>query len=142
MSSGGAADLARRLKAQAFGLGFDLVGITTLGTPATRARFDAWLDAGLHGEMAYLAGEGAELRRDTRRPHAGATHAIVLATQYGGREPSGPAFMRAEVAEFDQSAQCRAAKKNSVKKQCADQVESGWALQRFKRKGNRSSYCG
>lgn len=90
MASGGAADLARRLKAQAFGLGFDLVGITTLGAPATRTRFDAWLDAGFHGEMAYLAGDGAELRRDTRRPHAGATHAIVLATQYGGREPSGP----------------------------------------------------
>jgi epoxyqueuosine reductase len=90
MPTGGAADLARRLKAHAFGLGFDLVGITTLGPPATQARFDAWLDAGLHGEMGYLAGEGAELRRDTRRPHAGATHAIVLATQYGGREPSGP----------------------------------------------------
>ena len=64
--------------------------ITTLGEPATRTAFDAWLDAGLHGDMAYLAGDGAALRRDSRRPHAGATHAIVLATQYGGREPSGP----------------------------------------------------
>ena len=90
MGSGGAVDLARRLKAQAFGLGFDLVGITTVGEPTTRAAFDAWLEAGYHGDMAYLAGEGAELRRDSRRPHAGATHAIVLATQYGGREPSGP----------------------------------------------------
>ncbi|WP_373060711.1 tRNA epoxyqueuosine(34) reductase QueG [Gemmatimonas sp.] len=90
MSDGGAADLARRIKAQAFGLGFDLVGITTLGPPATRARFDAWLEAGYAGEMGYLAGDGAELRRDSRRPHAGATHAIVLATQYGGHEPSGP----------------------------------------------------
>jgi epoxyqueuosine reductase len=90
MTPGGPAELARRLKAQAFGLGFDLVGITTLGEPATRAAFDAWLEAGHHGEMAYLHGEGAELRRDTRRPHAGATHAIVLGTQYGGREPSGP----------------------------------------------------
>ena len=90
MSDGSAASLARRLEAQAFGLGFDLVGITTLGPPATLARFDAWLEAGYQGEMGYLAGDGAELRRDTRRPHAGATHAIVLATQYGGREPSGP----------------------------------------------------
>ena len=90
MGTDGAADFTRRLKAQAFGLGFDLVGITTLGTPATRARFDTWLEAGHQGEMGYLAGEGAELRRDTRRPHAGATHAIVLATQYGGRAPSGP----------------------------------------------------
>ena len=97
MGSGGAmgrhtttAERTQRLKAQAFGLGFDLVGITTLGEPATRTAFDAWLDAGLHGDMAYLAGDGATLRRDSRRPHAGATHAIVLATQYGGREPSGP----------------------------------------------------
>lgn len=87
---GDPADLTRRLKAQAFGLGFDLVGITTLGPPATGGQFDAWLEAGLHGEMRYLAGDGAELRRDSRRPHPGATHAIVLATQYGGREPSGP----------------------------------------------------
>jgi epoxyqueuosine reductase len=90
MGANGAADLTRRLKAQAFGLGFDLVGITTLGAPATRAQFDAWLDAGYQGAMEYLAGDGAELRRDARRPHEGATHAIALATQYGGREPSGP----------------------------------------------------
>lgn len=82
--------LTERLKAQAYGLGFDLVGITTLGEPATRARFDAWLEAGHHGEMAWLAGDGAELRRDATRPHAGATHAIVVAMSYGGREPSGP----------------------------------------------------
>ena len=97
MGEGGAAgrhtttaERTRRLKAQAFGLGFDLAGITTLGPPATRAAFDTWLEAGYHGGMAYLADEGAELRRDTHRPHVGATHAIVLATQYGGREPSGP----------------------------------------------------
>ena len=54
MGSGGAvgrhpttAERTQRLKAQAFGLGFDLVGITTLGEPATRTAFDAWLDAGL-----------------------------------------------------------------------------------------------
>lgn len=82
--------LSERLKAQAYGLGFDLAGIATLGEPATRAHFDAWLSAGLEGEMSYLAGAGAELRRDTRKPHDGATHALVLATSYGGHEPSGP----------------------------------------------------
>lgn len=82
--------LSDRLKAQAYGLGFDLVGIAALGEPATRARFDAWLEAGHHGQMAYLDGDGAVLRRDARRPHDGATHALVLATSYGGREPSGP----------------------------------------------------
>ncbi|MBL0169673.1 MAG: tRNA epoxyqueuosine(34) reductase QueG [Gemmatimonadaceae bacterium] len=82
--------LSERLKAQAYGLGFDLAGIAELGEPATRDRFDAWLAAGHHGEMAYLDGDGAELRRDARRPHVGATHALVVAMSYGGREPSGP----------------------------------------------------
>ena len=61
-----------------------------LGEPTTRAAFDAWIERGRHGEMAYLTGDGAELRRDARRPHVGATHALVLAMSYGGREPSGP----------------------------------------------------
>ncbi len=82
--------LSERLKAQAYGLGFDLAGIAALGEPATRAQFDNWLTAGHHGTMAYLDGTGAELRRDARRPHPGATHALVVAMSYGGREPSGP----------------------------------------------------
>lgn len=81
--------LSRRLIAQAYGLGFDAAGITSLGVPATRDAFDKWISEGRHGEMAYLAGNGADLRRDTRKPHDGATHAIVLASSYGGREPSG-----------------------------------------------------
>jgi len=82
--------ITERVKAQAYGLGFDLVGIAALGEPATRAAFDAWLAAGMHGEMGYLDGHGAALRRDARLPHAGATHAIVLAMNYGGAAPSGP----------------------------------------------------
>jgi epoxyqueuosine reductase len=39
--------------------------------------------------MGYLA-RGAEKRRDTRRPLPGTTHALVVALDYGGREPSGP----------------------------------------------------
>ena len=79
-----------RVKAQAYGLGFDLAGIAALGEPATRAAFDTWIAAGKHGEMGYLGGLGAELRRDARRPHPGATHAIVLAMNYCGSTPSGP----------------------------------------------------
>lgn len=71
-------------------MGFDAAGIAPLGEPATRAAFDLWLSAGHHASMAYLDGEGAQLRRDASRPHPGATHAIVVAASYGGREPSGP----------------------------------------------------
>lgn len=84
------AGLSHRLLAHAYGLGFDAAGIAKLGEPATRAAFDAWIAEGRHGEMGYLAGEGAVLRRDARLPHPGATYAVVVAASYGGREPSGP----------------------------------------------------
>ena len=84
-----APSLSERIKAQAYGLGFDLAGIAELGTPDTVAQFDAWLASGNDATMQYLRDEGAELRRDTRRPHAGATHAVVVAMNYGGTEPSG-----------------------------------------------------
>ena len=77
------------IKAQAYGLGFDLVGIATLGPAETAAAFDAWIARGYAGEMAYLP-RNAEKRRDTRLPFPGATTAIVVAMNYGGAEPSGP----------------------------------------------------
>ena len=78
-----------RLKAQALGFGFDLVGITTLGPVESAPRLERWLEAGHHGEMEYLA-RGAELRRDTTRPEPGMRSALVVAMEYGGREPTGP----------------------------------------------------
>jgi epoxyqueuosine reductase len=73
--------LEDRLKAAAYGLGFDLCGIAAFGPADTAAQFDAWLAAGYHGEMAYLA---------RRRQVTGVTHAIVVALDYGGKEPDGP----------------------------------------------------
>src|SRR5687768_12448301 len=83
------AALEHRLKAQAFALGFDLVGITPLGPAETADAFESWLAAGHAGEMGYLE-RGAEKRRDTRNPVPGTSSAIVVAMNYGGREPSGP----------------------------------------------------
>ncbi len=83
------ATLAGLAKAHAFALGFDLVGITSLGSATTADAFDAWIAAGRAGDMHYLE-RGAEQRRDTRRPLPGTTHAIVVALDYGGKEPSGP----------------------------------------------------
>ena len=84
-----AATMAQLAKAHAFALGFDLAGITALGPADTANAFDEWIDAGRSGEMTYLA-RGAEKRRDSRRPVPGTTHALVVALDYGGREPSGP----------------------------------------------------
>jgi epoxyqueuosine reductase len=77
------------IKAQAFGLGFDLVGITDLGPMATTGAFDAWLARGYAGDMGYIP-RTAEKRRDSRLPYDGTTHAVVVAMNYGGREPAGP----------------------------------------------------
>ena len=81
--------LTHLLKAQAFGLGFDLVGIARLGEAATAREFERWLDAGHAGEMGWLE-RGRATRLDTRRPAPGATSAVVVALDYGGREPTGP----------------------------------------------------
>src|SRR6185437_12248935 len=84
-----AASLEAAIKAQSYGLGFDLVGITTTGPAASAAVFDEWLARGYAGEMGYMA-RTAEARRDSRRPVVGAASAIVVGMSYGGREPPGP----------------------------------------------------
>ena len=81
--------LAQLAKGNAYALGFDLVGITELGPVETAPAFDAWVEAGRAGSMAYLE-RGAAKRHDTRLPLPGTTHAIVVGMDYGGKEPSGP----------------------------------------------------
>ncbi len=77
------------IKAQAYGLGFDLAGITALGPMETADKFEAWIAKGHAGEMDYL-NRGAEKRRDSRLPLSGTISAIVVGLSYGGREPTGP----------------------------------------------------
>jgi epoxyqueuosine reductase len=84
-----AASLESRIKEHAASLGFDPVGITTLGPAQTHGAFTRWLERGWAGEMAYLE-RGAEKRRDTRLPVPGARSAVVVGQDYGGREPAGP----------------------------------------------------
>jgi epoxyqueuosine reductase len=77
------------IKAQAYGLGFDLVGIARLGPAETAGAFDEWLARGYAGEMDYMP-RTAEKRRDSRSPLPTAKSAIVVGLDYGGREASGP----------------------------------------------------
>jgi epoxyqueuosine reductase len=77
------------IKAQAYGLGFDLVGIATLGSVETAGFFDDWIASGYAGQMDYLE-RGSVKRRDSRLPVPGALSAIVVGLGYGGRSPSGP----------------------------------------------------
>ena len=77
------------IKAQAYGIGFDLVGITRLGTADTAAHFDEWIAREYAGDMDYLP-RGAGKRRDTRLPFPGAQSAIVVGLNYGGTSAPGP----------------------------------------------------
>lgn len=81
--------IAPLIKAQAYGLGFDLAGITKLGPAETAPQFESWLYRGYAGEMQYMS-RGAEKRMDTRLPFPSAKSAIVVGLDYGGRAPSGP----------------------------------------------------
>jgi epoxyqueuosine reductase len=81
--------LETRIKAHAYGLGFDLCGIATLGPAPTAAHFDRWLAHGYAGEMYYLK-RWADRRQDTRRPARGMRSAVVVTLDYGGRTPAGP----------------------------------------------------
>jgi epoxyqueuosine reductase len=81
--------LEHRIKTRAAQLGFDPVGITRLGPAPTFGAFERWLAQGYAGEMAYLE-RGADKRRDSRLPFAGVTSAIVVALNYGGKQPPGP----------------------------------------------------
>lgn len=93
------ATLSRSIRAQAFGLGFDLVGLTSLGPVGTAPEFETWLARGRAGDMDYLR-RGALPRRDTRLPVAGAVSAVVVALDYGGGEPSGPVARYARGADY------------------------------------------
>lgn len=83
------APLEPLLKAQAFGLGFDLAGVARLGEVETADTFEAWLRRGYAGDMHYLP-RWADKRRDTRLPFPGVSSAVVVALNYGGTQPSGP----------------------------------------------------
>ena len=84
----GATSVATQLKAQAYGLGFDLAGVATLGPADTADRFDAWLAQGFAGSMSYME-RHADVRRDSRLPQEGMRSALVVGLNYGGRQPSG-----------------------------------------------------
>jgi len=74
------------LQARAQALGFDACRITTAAPPESAPHFARWLDAGRHGEMAYLPRNAAR-RMDPQRVLPGARSIIVLATAYGDTTP-------------------------------------------------------
>ena len=60
-------ELTQAVKEEARRLGFGMVGVTTPDPPAHYLDFAAWIAAGKHGEMDYLASDGSLERRANPR---------------------------------------------------------------------------
>ena len=87
---------------RALALGFDACRITAAEPPDGAARFEAWLAAGHHGAMDYLARNAAK-RVDPQRVLPGARSVIVLAASYGHSTtplPANQAASHGEIARY------------------------------------------
>ena len=75
--------LTEAVKEEARRLGFELAGVTTAHPPEHWLLFEAWLEAGRHGEMAYLATEHSRTRRaDPRRILPECQSILMLGVRY------------------------------------------------------------
>ncbi len=75
------ARVARDLKAWGRELGFGMIGISDVDTSAATPRLRAWLDAGRHGEMDYMA-RHAHLRADPSQLLPRAARVISVRIDY------------------------------------------------------------
>ena len=57
------AELAATIKQEGAALGFQQVGISDTDLAGAEKRFEAWLEQGLHGEMAYMSRHGRKRTR-------------------------------------------------------------------------------
>ncbi|MBI4062040.1 MAG: tRNA epoxyqueuosine(34) reductase QueG [Elusimicrobia bacterium] len=82
-------ELAAELKKRARDAGADLAGIAAAAPSPDAPAYDAWLGAGMHGEMAYMS-RNAESRRDIRAWMTDAKSVLMCGFSYGepGTRPS------------------------------------------------------
>lgn len=80
------AELTQRIKALAYEVGFDLVGIAPVHASPELAFFAHWLDAGYAGEMHYLE-RNRERRSDLQQVLPGAQSVVVCALNYDTDSP-------------------------------------------------------
>lgn len=85
--------LTTRVKTTGRRLGFELVAVGPADPPEHGTAFEAWLDAGYAGEMAYLE-RGRAKRLDPRRVLPGARSVVACALNYHqGHDAAGPAHV-------------------------------------------------
>jgi epoxyqueuosine reductase len=73
--------LAAAIRARALDLGFDRVGVCDAAVPDEARHFTAWLEAGHHAGMGWLA-RGAARRMDPQKVLPGARSFVVVALSY------------------------------------------------------------
>ena len=97
-----ASDLAARLKARALELGFDRAGIAAVKPSEHAAFYRAWLAAGRHGTMHYLARPDAvERRLDPQAAWPELRSALVVAQHYDpGEDDAAADPSRAVIARY------------------------------------------
>ncbi|MCH7588766.1 MAG: tRNA epoxyqueuosine(34) reductase QueG [Chloroflexi bacterium] len=94
-------DLTKRIKQEAHNLGFTLVGITSPEPPAHLDVFSNWLQAGMHGDMAYLATTRAmERRADPRMVLPDCQSIIVVGLNCLPMPQSGNPAPEARIAAY------------------------------------------
>ncbi|HSJ09063.1 MAG TPA: QueG-associated DUF1730 domain-containing protein, partial [Longimicrobiales bacterium] len=93
---------AAAVKAAALRVGFDLVGITDVSPTTHASHYRAWLDAGYHGSMEYLAREDAVARRlDINSAFPELRSAVVVALEYcNDTAPASDAPSRGIIAQY------------------------------------------
>ncbi|MBN1514971.1 tRNA epoxyqueuosine(34) reductase QueG [Candidatus Sumerlaeota bacterium] len=88
------------IKSIAYEHGFDLCGVAPAEPlPEPNARFTAWLNAGMHGEMAYLR-RHADLRMDTRTFWPAAQSILMLGASYWHAEQEHEQERMGEIARY------------------------------------------
>jgi len=88
-TAAGICDLAREC-------GFDLAGIAAAVPVADFARYQAWTDAGMAGEMGYLTDRRAAIREDSRNLLPTARSVICLGKNYQTPYPYSTSFTQEE----------------------------------------------
>ena len=82
--------ITTRLKEQARGLGFSLVGVASVEPSDHLDFYRRWVEDERHGEMAYLAREDAIVRRaDLRGTLPSVRSAVVVGHEYFQEDPPG-----------------------------------------------------
>ena len=121
--------MKNRIRAQAFELGFDLVGFTTAAPPEHTGEFHQWLAAGCHGEMQYLSRRATE-RADPSQLLPGAKSIVIVGKNYGTTGPAALARYAAGHADYHEQMGAKLAKLAKLIGNAVWYVDTGPILER------------